>query len=307
MPPAAVSPRSYLLLHTVVAVWGLTAVLGKGIDLSPTVLVAWRTGIAAVALAIVIRHQQKMLWPGSTAAIRMLLVGMLIGFHWHLFFLAGKLGHVSISLIGVATCSLWCALLEPLFHKGKRLGAVEFILSASVVLGASVIGFGNPVSWPCLGTGAAAAGVAALFSYLNNALVKHHDATSISFYEMIGACVFTIAFAWMQPTQRLVPSGWEWLWLVILSLLCTVWAFSIYIGLLRQISVFVVSLVSNLEPVWGILLAGILLGEFTQLNGYFWLGGTIVLASICCYPLWQRRRARLATSPSHHPPSAPAL
>lgn len=294
--------QDFLLLHAVVIIWGLTAVLGKLIDLSAMVLVAWRTGLAAIGMAVWIAARRQSLWPGLRAVLRIMLVGCMIGFHWFLFFLAAKLGPVSVALIGVATCSLWCALLEPLFIRGKRIGGVELSLALVVVLGAAVIGFGDPVSWPCLLTGVAAAAVAALFSYINNALVKDHNQSVITLYEMIGACLFMTALSFTQPTTRSMPQGTEWIWLLVLSQICTVWAFSVYIGLLRRISVYVISLVSNLEPVWGILLAGVIFGEYQKLNAWFWIGGIIVLAGIASYPAackWRNRRLPLLSeSPS---------
>jgi drug/metabolite transporter (DMT)-like permease len=94
-----------------------------------------------------------------------------------------------------------------------------------------------------------------------------------------------------QAPARVIPQGWEWLWLGVLSLVCTVWAFSVYLGLLRRLSVFSISLVSNLEPVWGVLMAGLVYDEFSKLNPPFWVGGLIVMAAVAIHPLWQRRNS----------------
>lgn len=288
--------RAYLLLHIVVLVWGLTAVLGKSIELPTTVLVAWRTGLAAVGMALWLRARGRSLWPGWKAATRMSFVGLLIGFHWFLFFLPGKMGSISLGLIGVATCSLWCALLEPLFIKGKKLHALDLWVSLAVVAGVTLIGTGDPLSWPCLLVGVAAALAAAIFSYLNNFLVRHHDREHMTLYEMLGACAFMSTVSAFQSPERIMPQGWEWFWLGVLSLLCTVWAFTVYISLLRELSVFAISLVSNLEPVWGILMAGLLYGEFSQLHLPFWLGAFIVLVAVTFHPFWLRRNSCPATN-----------
>jgi drug/metabolite transporter (DMT)-like permease len=284
------SRADLLLLHAVVLIWGLTAVLGKGIDLPATILVAWRTGLAAVGLYLWLRLKGRPLWPGRRAVCKMMAVGGLIGFHWFLFFLSGKLGPVSIALIGISTCSLWCALLEPLFIKGKRLHGLELWLALGIVAGAVVIGFGHPVAWPCLLTGVAAALVAALFSFSNNRIVQGQDPLVMTLYEMIGACLLMTVVSLPQTAARWVPSGVEWLWMVLLSQVCTVWAFSVYIGLLRRLSVYFVSMISNLEPVWGILLAWALLGEYNELNGKFWIGAAIVLVCVAAYPILKRRQ-----------------
>jgi drug/metabolite transporter (DMT)-like permease len=64
------------------------------------------------------------------------------------------------------------------------------------------------------------------------------------------------------------------------------------VELLRRMSVFFVSITSNLEPVWGIILAGVLLGELDQLKPSFWLGSAIVLTSVMAYP-WLKGRPKL--------------
>ncbi len=280
--------RDFWLLHAVVLAWGLTAVLGKGLTLTAPVLVAWRTGLAAVGLWGWLRWQGIPLAVEARALARMLGVGLLIGLHWWLFFLAGKLGAVSTSLIGLSTTTLWCALLEPLFHKGKRLHGLEFWMGLGIVAGACVIGYGNPVAWPCLLTGVAAGLVGAVFSFFNNILVKTHDPLVITFYEMLAASVLMSLVSGLGPATRWVPQGAEWLWLLLLSQGCTVWAFSVYIGLLRRLSVFYISLAGNLEPMWGILLAGAMLGEYQQFTPSFWLGAVLVLASVIVYPILKR-------------------
>lgn len=275
-----------------VLIWGLTAILGKGIHLPTTVLVAWRTGLAGIAMFAWLKFRDVPLWPGKIAALKMMVIGAMIGLHWFLFFLAGKLGPVSIALVGVATCSLWCALLEPFFVKGKKWRGLELVCGALVVVGAAIIGHGDPVSWQCLLTGVAAAIVAAFFSFCNDRMVKAHDPRVMTFYEMVGAfAVMSIASA-ATGVPRILPEGNEWIWILLLSQICTVWAFSVYIGLLRQISVFIISLVSNLEPVYGILLAGFIFDEYEKLNGWFWLGAAVVLGSVLAYPLLQKRKAR---------------
>ena len=106
----------YLVLHLVVLIWGLTAILGKLITLDPAVLTAWRTGIAAVAIFLILTIRREV-WPEWREIQVMLATGLLIGLHWFLFFRSARQGTVSGSLAGVSTMALWVALLEPLMIK----------------------------------------------------------------------------------------------------------------------------------------------------------------------------------------------
>lgn len=95
--------RDYLKLHFIIILWGFTAVLGELIDLPPVELVAWRTGIAAVTLALIVRAE--VLIPRRDAII-FVATGTIIGIHWILFFLSVKVANVSICMVGMATISL---------------------------------------------------------------------------------------------------------------------------------------------------------------------------------------------------------
>ncbi|MBP7948193.1 MAG: DMT family transporter [Verrucomicrobiales bacterium] len=282
--------RDHLLLHAIVAAWGFTAILGKGIELPTPVLVAWRTGLAIVGVLCLRLGLKRKLWPGGREALVMMAVGACIGLHWHLFFLSGKLGSVSVGLVGVSTCSLWCALLEPVFIPGKRLGMLECGVAALVVAGVVVIAVGEPVSLPSLLAGVASAVVAAVFSYCNGRLILRQEHQVITLYEMAGACVVMSLAGLLGNSARWLPDGREWLLLLVLSQVCTVWAYAAYVELLRRLSVFTISLASNLEPLYGILLAGLVFGEYQKLGAAFWTGSILVLAGVIGYPLLNRRR-----------------
>ncbi|RYF48591.1 MAG: GAF domain-containing protein, partial [Cytophagaceae bacterium] len=85
--------------------------------------------------------------------------------------------------------------------------------------------------------------------------------------EMLGACLSITLFFPVYSryfTQgaglQLALHGYDWLWLLLLAGVCTVYAFSTSVELMKRISAFVVNLTINLEPVYGIVLAQIMFG-----------------------------------------------
>ena len=127
--------RDYAKLHFVVILWGFTAILGGLIELESPVLVFYRVGLAAILLAILIRIIKA---PGANSRkgqIQMLANGLLLGTHWTLFFLAVKIANVSVCMIGMATTSLWTAILEPMLVKERSFRAYEFGLGALCLTG----------------------------------------------------------------------------------------------------------------------------------------------------------------------------
>jgi drug/metabolite transporter (DMT)-like permease len=256
-------------------------------------LVSWRTGLAAVSLAALLAWK-KGGWLTLRVAVQCVAVGLLIGLHWLLFFLPSQIGTVSAGLVGVSTTSLWCALLEPLFVRGKRLQALEMGLAGIVILGAFLISYYDASSIPALLAGAASALVATVFSFCNGHLVKHHDPYGITFYEMLGASVLMglVGLFWHGIGAAAIPrDAGQWIALLLLSQLCTVWAFTACVRLQKTLSVYTVGLTANMEPIYGMLLAAAFFAEHQKLHISFWIGSGLILSAVLAYlPLSERRQ-----------------
>ncbi len=76
----------------------------------------------------------------------------------------------------------------------------------------------------------------------------------------------------------------------MLALVCTLLPFALSLVALRHISAYAVQLVTNLEPVYAILLAIVLLSEQRELTPQFYLGVAIILAAVFMHPLLSRNK-----------------
>ncbi|OWP63705.1 EamA family transporter [Hymenobacter amundsenii] len=297
--------KDYLRLHFIVLLWGFTAILGKLISVPPVELVFWRTGLASVGLLglLVVRRRP---WRIPTAdVLRLLGVGALVAVHWITFFLAARLSSVSVSLAGMATLALWTSLLEPLVLWRKVRG-YEVALGLLTMVGLYVVSQAELDQLLGLGVAIISAGLSALFSVLNSKLVKQHPPLRLTLYEMLGACLSIALFFPVYSRYftagkglQLALSGYDWLWLALLAGVCTVYAFSASVELMKRISAFVVNLTINLEPVYGILLAVLMYTlhvsgfEEEKLSPGFYAGTLIILLSVLIHPLldrWDKRR-----------------
>lgn len=284
-------PRDFLKLHFIIILWGFTAVLGELIDLQSVPLVAWRTFIASVALALILRDRARV--PRRDAII-FVATGMLIGLHWILFFLSVKVANVSICMVGMATISLWTALLEPLMIRERRLSSLD-ILFGVLVIGAVAFIVRSELEHTAgflIAIGSAIA--ATIFSIINGTFAKRFHHRAIALYEMAGACIFCVLCLPISPS--LAPAepigvfGWDDLgYLLILALFCTVYCYSEYVELLKRLSVFTINFANNLEPVYGIILGALILQDYTQLSPQFYIGAAIILAAVIAYPILNRR------------------
>jgi drug/metabolite transporter (DMT)-like permease len=125
--------------------------------------------------------------------------------------------------------------------------------------------------------------LASVFPVLNRMLVRGHDPLTIVVWEMLGACMVCLAVvpAAGGLASLLPPSPAAFGWLLVLALVCTVFAHGFHIHLLRSLSAYTSNLAINFEPVHGMLMAALLFHEFQSLTAPFYLGAlTIILANL---------------------------
>ncbi len=290
--------KDYLTLHFIIIIWGFTAILGKESGLPAPELVFYRTGIAAVVLAIWLVWQRKTIRLGKRTMRGMFLTGMLVGLHWTLFFAAIYYSNVSLCLAGIATSTLWTSFTEPIMMRRKILW-YEVLLGVLIIYGLQIIlrAEFDHVLGLILAVGAAL--LAAIFAVINARYAKKYDPYVISFWQMSGAWVFCALFLPIyayffaeNQTLQFNTTTWGWGAILILSLVCTVYAYSLAVKIMQRITAFTMNLSVNMEPIYGTIMAAILYQEHEQLTPDFYVGTSIVFASVLVYPILQRYDVR---------------
>ncbi len=295
--------KHYFHLHFIILIWGFTAVLGLLISIPVVETVFYRTLIAAAVLGVLLLYRRRNFYLGRQQILQILGTGSLIAAHWILFFGAARVANASVCLAGMATCSLWTSLLDPLMSR-RKFQWYELWLGLMVIVGLYIIfrfEFNHALG---LTMAVLSALLASVFTIINSQFTRHHNPYMITFYEMIGACLsivlffpFYKAFMSEEGILYLVPSLGDWGYLLILSLVCTVYAYSASVELMKYISAFAMNLTTNMEPVYGIILAVLVFGEKEQMTPQFYLGTAIILLSVLAYPVIHqyRRKRRVKT------------
>ncbi len=281
-------------LHFLVLLWGFTAVLGLLIEIPSVEIVFYRSLISFIVIGAGLTIAGKGLKIELSEFVKLLAVGLLFAAHWILFFLAAKVSNASLCLAGMATTALWSSLLEPLLGKTK-ISRLEISLSLLALIGLSIVlnvEFDRALGL-LLAIGAAL--LAALFTIANKSLVARHEPFKIMFYEMFSAFLVTAMFLpaykyyLADGILRLNPSINDWIFLIVLAVICTSYAYSMSVKLLKRISAFTVNFTINLEPVYGIILAFLILGDSERMNTGFYVGTLLVLVSVIIYPILKKR------------------
>ncbi len=285
---AKLSPKisTYVELHFVVVLFGFTAILGKLTKITALELVFYRTLLAAIGLFFLLKYLKKSISLQKNDFIKLIGIGVVVALHWFLFFYAAKVSNVSVSLVGLATSTLWIAILQPFFNQSK-FSIIEVALGFIIIFGLYLIFNADLTLWYGLVLSILSAIAQALFSLTNSKFTHKYHSFVITFYEMLGAAVatFLIAIFFKQPffINGSLPINYDWLWIIILALVCSVYAYSAIVKLLQYLSAFEVNLVISLEPIYGIILAYLIFGEAEKMNFRFYIGAGLICIAIFGY------------------------
>lgn len=277
--------RNTLILHFTVLIWGFTGVLGELITVSALHLVWYRVLIAAVSLVLYYLFTKRSLLVPKDQLLQYLGVGVIVGLHWVLFFHAIKVSTVSVTLVSLSSVTLFTAILEPIINR-KRISIADVIVGLVIIFGIYLIfKFEFKYFWGIV-YGLSCAFCASIFSILNARMVKKGSPTTITLYEMVGAWIgislvmlFTGDF-----DEQMILSQSDLLYLLLLGVVCTAIAYVLGVAVMRELSAFTVALTTNMEPVYGIILALLIFGQKEAMSTGFYFGAVIVLAAVFVYP-----------------------
>ncbi|QTN32754.1 EamA family transporter [Akkermansiaceae bacterium] len=257
-------------------------------------LITWRCLIAAVAAFLwIAAMRNRRIWLGWRKVGKLLCIGAIIGLHWLCLFGAVKIANVSIALAGLATMSLFTAFAEPLFTR-RRIRPFEVFIGLIVVVGVCLIAGVEQAHWLGLLIALLSALFAAIFLVLNGMLmVEGADPMVMVGWEMAASAAVCLAAVPIFDPAGLpalgVRDAWDWLWIGILAIICTVFAQDLTNRLLRSLSAYDINLVSNFEPVYGIIAAALIFNEHESLKPAFYLGALTIILANFLHPLLRKR------------------
>ena len=279
-------------MHACVLLWGFTAILGKAITLPAMALVVWRMGLVAAALLLVPR-----VWRGMAALpARLLLVyagiGVLVALHWLTFYGAIKLANASVAVTCLALATVFVPMVEP-WITGKRFEPRELLLGVAVVPGVALVVGGVPAGMRLgIVVGTVSAVLVAFFGALNKRYVTQADPLTVTCVELgaggLVLALLTPLLPWFG-SPLMLPGLNDAVLLLVLAMACTLLPFALSLVALRHMSAFSAQLAVNLEPIYAIVLAVLLLNEQRELGAMFYAGVAIILAGVFAHPLLSRQ------------------
>lgn len=280
-------------MHLSIILWGLTGVLGRGIQLQEGLLVWYRMLINVVSMLGIIIYTRQSLRVGTTDLLKLIGIGTVLTIHWLFFYGSIKYSNVSITLTMLASQGLFTALMEPLVTK-KKFQWDELLFSITAMIGIWMVFEVEEGYSVGIILGLLASFVGAFFNILNKDVVGRHSPVVVSFYEIAAGLVMLTLFlpfyiTYFHPA-KLIPDQTDWLLLIVLAVLCTHVTLVLSLAALRHLSAFTLNLTINLEPIYGIALAFLIFHENKQLHRGFFIGAAIIMLSVLLEAYFQSRK-----------------
>jgi drug/metabolite transporter (DMT)-like permease len=268
--------QSFLEIHLATVLFGLAGLFGKWLALSPFLIVLGRVIFASLTLSILLLALKQSL--RNILRERFLLLtalGFILAVHWVAFFRSIQVSTVAVGLLSYSCFPVFAVLLEPLFFK-EKLDRMNLLLAGFCLGGAFLIvprfSLTNTV-YQGVVWGLLSGFAFALLAIFNRRLAQTYSSLSIAFFEDLFAAILLLPFFICHPSNL---TARDILLLAFLGVVCTAGSHTLFIKGLRRVRAQTASIISTLEPVYGIALAYLMLGEAPSSRT---LGGGLVILS----------------------------
>ncbi len=291
--------KAFFQLHLAILFAGFTAIFGKLIELNEGMLVLYRMLLSGLVLGIMMVLKKQ--WPLISLAETMKIfgVGAIVALHWVFFYGSIKYSNISVAVTCLSAIGFFTSLFEPLIYRRKADGT-EVMLGLLAIAGVYLIFNFYPEYQNGIIFGILSAIFASLFPIFNKRLLDEASPETLTLYEMAGGflllCIVVPFYIRFFPAGNIVPTASDWIWLLILSIVCTVISFILQLRSLKFISAFTANLSYNLEPIYSIILAFAIFGENKFLGTGFYLGLTLIVLAVVLQMMreWQKRKMRVS-------------
>jgi len=293
LSPSSIN-KNLLILHFTVFIWGFTGILGALISIDSVHMVWYRVMIATITLFIYFKVSGLNMKVTRTQFLQFFFTGSIVALHWILFFQAIKVSTVSVTLVCLSSFTLFTAILEPIV-KRTAIQIGDIFIGLVIIFGIYLIFKFESHYTQGIILGLSAAVASSLFSIINSNFAQKSDARIIGFYEISGAFFWITIYRLFDGSllqERFNLSISDWMYLMILGTICTALAYIAGVSVMRTLSAFRVALISNLEPVYGIILAFIFFGHRETMSTGFYMGSILILGAVFLYPIYKKRKSR---------------
>lgn len=266
-----------ILLNLSIVFISTSGVLGRYISLPPELSIFWRSLLAIPFLVLLLLSTKQSIQTAFQWHPKLLLAGLFMGVHWVTYFYALQWSNVAIGMLSLFTYPVITAFLEPLFF-GTSFQKRHVLVGSLTLFG---IYFLVPSFSLAESYGAALAlGIFSAFCYaIRNLLLKNAAVNQSGLQLMLlQVVIISLCFLPVVSIEKITLSVPFILPLLFLALFTTVIGHSLFLHSLRYFSVTTASLMSSVNPLYGILIAYFFLNEIPHWGVY--IGGALILFAV---------------------------
>jgi len=277
-----------LQLNIAVILISTSGVLGRYITLSPVFTIFYRCLIAVLVFYIFCRWKKiNLKIDNERDLFKMILGGLLMGAHWITYFYSLKYSSVAIALLSLFTYAVFTAFLEPVLFK-TRFNKVHLFLGLLVLSG---IYFLSPEFdlqndyFIAVIFGIASAIFYSFRNLLMKREVERYNGTVLMFYQILVVSVLLLPSVFFGNFEHVLS---QWKPLLVLAVLTTCVGHTLFLKSFKNFSITAASIMSSIQPVYGIALAAIFLSEIPSMKTLF--GGILIISAVVIESLISFRR-----------------
>lgn len=274
------NPHLYyaLLLNLGMLFISTSGVLGRYIALPPPVSIWFRSLIAIVLLLLYARYKKfrfQINWKKYGAAVWW--SGFFMALHWITYFFALQWSNVAIGMLSLFTYPIITVFLEPFFMPvqfQKRHLLLGILILVGIYFLVPEFDLKNTATQGLL------IGLFSALAYsLRNLILKKHNTMgngSIQMIYQLGVIVLLLLpVLWIYPEADLSS---QWPYLLVLGAVTTALGHTLFLSSFSHFSISTASILSSVQPLFGVLLGALFLSEIPDLKSIF--GGLLILTTV---------------------------
>ncbi|MGA8853545.1 MAG: DMT family transporter [Christiangramia sp.] len=277
-----------LQLNFAVLLISTSGVLGRYITLNPVVTIFFRCIIAVLVFYLYCRWQKiDLKVENKRDLLKMILGGILMGAHWVTYFYSLQYSSVAIALLSLFTYPVITAFLEPILFKtkfNKEHIALGLLVLAGIYFLSPEFDLENDYFIAVI-FGIASAVFYSLRNLLMKREVNRYNGSALMFYQILVVSILLLPSVFYSEFGEVVA---QWKPLLVLAVLTTCIGHTLFLNSFRNFSITTASIMSSIQPVYGIILGIIFLSEIPTLK--IVIGGTLIISAVVIESLLSIRR-----------------
>jgi|TARA_B100001094_G_scaffold60590_1_gene56159 drug/metabolite transporter (DMT)-like permease len=266
-----------LQLNFAVLLISTSGALGRFIELPVPLIIALRACLGAIPLILFCKFKKFSFNIQKKDRSTIIISSILMGTHWIAYFISLKLSNVAIGMLSVFTYPVITAFLEPIILKNKFKKS-NLILGLMVMVGIYFLvpefSLENDY-FKAIGFGVFSALCYSIRNIFMKQKASEYEGSILMVYQLIIISILLapVFFIYdMTGLEASIPA------LLILAFLTTAAGHTLFIYSFRNFTISTASIISSIQPVYGIIIGMIILGEYPLLNTIF--GGILILGTV---------------------------